>query len=192
MQPSVLSRAKKPNPNSANEHNPSMKAGIWGQVPYPSLRKRSHRKRLCRGRYLGALQLGGKMDLPLYFQICSLTVYTKKGPPKADLKTLAEGEGFEPSLPGVPVKRFSRPPHSAALPPFQNMYQPPKELVKKKAPKTGAFEKSLAERWGFEPQIRFWRIHDFQSCSLSQTRTSLQLQRFPRMQGCTLHHLSTG
>lgn len=32
---------------------------------------------------------------------------------------------------------------------------------------------SLAERWGFEPQIRFWRIHDFQSCSLSQTRTSL-------------------
>ena len=34
---------------------------------------------------------------------------------------------------------------------------------------------SLAERWGFEPQIRFWRIHDFQSCSLSQTRTSLQL-----------------
>lgn len=108
------------------------------------------------------------MDLPLYFQICSLTVYTKKGPPKADPKTLAEGEGFEPSLPGVPVKRFSRPPHSAALPPFQNMYQPPKELVKKKAPKTGAFEKSLAERWGFEPQIRFWRIHDFQSCTFGQ------------------------
>lgn len=116
----------------------------------------------------------------------------KKGLPKADLYMLAEGEGFEPSLPGVPVKRFSRPPHSAALPPFQNMYQPPKGLVKKKAPKTGAFEKSLAERWGFEPQIRFWRIHDFQSCSLSQTRTSLQLQRFSRMQGCTLHHLSTG
>ena len=160
MQPSVLSRAKKPNPNSANEHNPSMKAGNIGAGPYS--------------------------------KICSLTVYTKKGPPKADLKTLAEGEGFEPSLPGVPVKRFSRPPHSAALPPFQNMYQPPKELVKKKAPKTGAFEKSLAERWGFEPQIRFWRIHDFQSCSLSQTRTSLQLQRFPRMQGYTLHHLSTG
>ena len=39
------------------------------------------------------------MDLPLYFQICSLTVYTKKGPPKADLKTLAEGEGFEPPNP---------------------------------------------------------------------------------------------
>ena len=26
----------------------------------------------------------------------------------------------------------------------------------------------LAERWGFEPQIRFWRIHDFQSCSFGQ------------------------
>ena len=76
------------------------------------------------------------MDLSLYSQICSFgCLYEKKGPPKADLKTLAEGEGFEPSLPGVPVKRFSRPPHSAALPPFQNMYQPPKELVKKKAPK---------------------------------------------------------
>ena len=127
----------------------------------------------------------------LFLLICTGYMY-KKGLPKADLYMLAEGEGFEPSLPGVPVKRFSRPPHSAALPPFQDMYQPPKGLVKKKAPKTGAFEKSLAERWGFEPQIRFWRIHDFQSCSLSQTRTSLQLQRFPRMQGCTLHHLSTG
>ena len=103
-----------------------------------------------------------------YSQICSFGCLYEKGPPKADLKTLAEGEGFEPSLPGVPVKRFSRPPHSAALPPFQNMYQPPKELVKKKAPKTGAFEKSLAERWGFEPQIRFWRIHDFQSCTFGQ------------------------
>ena len=127
----------------------------------------------------------------LFLIICTGYMY-KKGLPKADLYMLAEGEGFEPSLPGVPVKRFSRPPHSAALPPFQNMCQPPKGLVKKKAPKTGAFEKSLAERWGFEPQIRFWRIHDFQSCSLSQTRTSLQLQRFSRMQGCTLHHLSTG
>lgn len=126
------------------------------------------------------------------FLLYALATCIKKGLPKADLYVLAEGEGFEPSLPGVPVKRFSRPPHSAALPPFQNMYQPPKGLVKKKAPKTGAFEKSLAERWGFEPQIRFWRIHDFQSCSLSQTRTSLQLQRFSRMQGCTLHHLSTG
>ena len=27
---------------------------------------------------------------------------------------------------------------------------------------------NLAERWGFEPQIRFWRIHDFQSCSFGQ------------------------
>ena len=26
----------------------------------------------------------------------------------------------------------------------------------------------LAERWGFEPQIPFWGIHDFQSCSFGQ------------------------
>lgn len=188
MQPSVLSRAKKPNPNSANEHNPSMKVRNIGAGPYSQSKEKVPPQKIVQG----ALQLGGKMDLSPYSRYTAFAVYTKKGPPKADLKTLAEGEGFEPSLPGVPVKRFSRPPHSAALPPFQNMYQPPTELVKKKAPKTGAFEKSLAERWGFEPQIRFWRIHDFQSCSLSQTRTSLQLQRFPRMQGCTLHHLSTG
>ena len=26
----------------------------------------------------------------------------------------------------------------------------------------------LAEEEGFEPRIRFWRIHDFQSCSFGQ------------------------
>ena len=137
MQPSVLSRAKKAQPKLRQRAQPIHEGWEYKDRSHiPSLRKRSHRKRLCRGRYLSALQLGEKMDLSLYSQICSFgCLYEKKGPPKADLKTLAEGEGFEPSLPGVPVKRFSRPPHSAALPPFQNMYQPPKELVKKKAPK---------------------------------------------------------
>ncbi len=32
---------------------------------------------------------------------------------------LAEEEGFEPSSPGLPVKRFSRPPHSTTLPPLR-------------------------------------------------------------------------
>ena len=32
---------------------------------------------------------------------------------------LAEGQGFEPWSPGLPVKRFSRPPHSTALPPLR-------------------------------------------------------------------------
>ena len=31
----------------------------------------------------------------------------------------AEGEGFEPSGPGLPVQRFSRPSHSTALPPLR-------------------------------------------------------------------------
>ena len=39
--------------------------------------------------------------------------------PEGSLHQLAEGEGFEPSLPRLEAKRFSRPPHSAALPPFQ-------------------------------------------------------------------------
>ena len=32
---------------------------------------------------------------------------------------LAEEEGFEPSYPGLPGKRFSRPPHSTTLPPLR-------------------------------------------------------------------------
>ena len=32
---------------------------------------------------------------------------------------LAEEEGFEPSYPGTPGKRFSRPPHSTTLPPLR-------------------------------------------------------------------------
>ena len=32
---------------------------------------------------------------------------------------LAEGQGFEPWSPGLPVKRFSRPPHSTTLPPLR-------------------------------------------------------------------------
>ena len=32
---------------------------------------------------------------------------------------LAEEEGFEPSYPGIPDKRFSRPPHSTTLPPLR-------------------------------------------------------------------------
>ncbi len=30
----------------------------------------------------------------------------------------------------------------------------------------------MAERGGFEPPVRFWRTHDFQSCRLSRSRTS--------------------
>ncbi len=52
---------------------------------------------------------------------------------EAGSASLAEGEGFEPSLPGVPVKRFSRPPHSAALPPFR-ICKDRKTGLKKKAP----------------------------------------------------------
>ena len=44
----------------------------------------------------------------------------KKAPEGACLMKLAEGQGFEPWSPGSPVKRFSRPPHSAALPPFRS------------------------------------------------------------------------
>ena len=35
------------------------------------------------------------------------------------ISKLAEEEGFEPSYPGIPDKRFSRPPHSTTLPPLR-------------------------------------------------------------------------
>ena len=63
---------------------------------------------------------------------------------------VAEGQGFEPWSPRLSVKRFSRPPHSTALPPLR--------MVAGK----------VAERRGFEPRIPFWGIHDFQSCSFGQ------------------------
>src|ERR1700720_1607888 len=37
------------------------------------------------------------------------------------LNTTTEGEGFEPSSEESPPKRFSRPPHSTALPPLQGL-----------------------------------------------------------------------
>ena len=40
------------------------------------------------------------------------------------LTFLAEEEGFEPSLPGTLVKRFSRPPHSTTLPPLRMGLRP--------------------------------------------------------------------
>lgn len=39
--------------------------------------------------------------------------------PGSELFSLAEEEGFEPSLPRLWVKRFSRPPHSTTLPPLR-------------------------------------------------------------------------
>ena len=78
-----------------------------------------------------------------------------------------ELEGFEPSSPGAPVKRFSRPPHSTTLPPLRRGDAPAKGRHIK-ASLEEARGISLAERWGFEPQIPFWGIHDFQSCSFGQ------------------------
>ena len=44
----------------------------------------------------------------------------KKTPPfRSAFIQMAEEEGFEPSLPGLRVKRFSRPPHSTTLPPLR-------------------------------------------------------------------------
>ena len=107
---------------------------------------------------------------------------TKKAPLLGLQFKLAEEEGFEPSLPGLRVKRFSRPPHSTTLPPLrmgcgalvfsdavtQTSNRSYKEKAARYAPSQASSEYQMAERWGFEPQIRFWRIHDFQSCSFGQ------------------------
>ena len=95
---------------------------------------------------------------------------------------LAEEEGFEPSLPGLRVKRFSRPPHSTTLPPlrirdeaatvFADGHGRSRRLVQRfdhaAFCKPASHSVFMAERRGFEPRIRFWRIHDFQSCSFGQ------------------------
>ncbi len=62
----------------------------------------------------------------------------------------------------IVAKRFSRPPHSAALPPLQRY----------KSGATGAPRKTLAESRGFEPRRRFRRLHDFQSCAFDHSANS--------------------
>ena len=84
--------------------------------------------------------------------------------PSLELDYLAEEVGFEPTLPGIPVKQFSRLPPSTTRPPLR--------IRLSEASLTWfvcrcRLEK-VAERQGFEPWIRFWRIHDFQSCSFGQ------------------------
>ena len=74
---------------------------------------------------------------------------------------LAEEEGFEPSYPRR-GKRFSRPPHSTTLPPLRMGDAAPR----------GTPRNNLAESLGFEPRIRFRRIHDFQSCSFGHSDNS--------------------
>ena len=105
-----------------------------------------------------------------------------------DQVKLAEEEGFEPSSPGLPVKRFSRPPHSTALPPLRlgraskdapydgrravkgrrSCVRRSRSVNSLRGPRRGRVIEKVAERQGFEPWIRFWRIHDFQSCSFGQ------------------------
>ena len=86
------------------------------------------------------------------------------------------------------VKQFSRLPHSTTLPPLrmgetiavsadglpQVAYMQDERrwalLPLLQASNQNLIGRGLclAERWGFEPQIRFRRIHDFQSCSFGQ------------------------
>ena len=37
----------------------------------------------------------------------------------------------------------------------------------------GKLKHFVAERKGFEPSIRFWRIHTFQACAFDHSATSL-------------------
>ena len=37
------------------------------------------------------------------------------------------------------------------------------------------FKGNFAERKGFEPSIRFWRIHTFQACAFDHSATSLNV-----------------
>ena len=51
------------------------------------------------------------------------------------------------------------------------MPAPANRFVQQKMPRLGHW---VAERKGFEPSIRFWRIHTFQACSFDHSDTSLR------------------
>ena len=48
----------------------------------------------------------------------------------------------------------------------------------------------LAERKGFEPSIRFWRIHTFQACAFDHSATSLMLNH--KVQGAQISEKNNG
>ncbi len=78
----------------------------------------------------GALSLWGRLQIGDRHSLCSpvfsftriaqaaLGIRVNEKTASGAVSTLAEREGFEPPLP-LRVKRFSRPPHSTALPPLQ-------------------------------------------------------------------------
>ena len=49
-----------------------------------------------------------------------------------------------------------------------------REVFSKGAERMDTDNNGLAERRGFEPLVPFWGTHDFQSCTLSQTRSPLR------------------
>ena len=77
---------------------------------------------------------------------------------------MAEEEGFEPSYPGYRVNGF----RDRRIQPLCHS----SVGVKHGASQGARHEKMLAESQGFEPWRRFWRLHDFQSCSFGHSDNS--------------------
>ena len=51
---------------------------------------------------------------------------------------------------------------------YQKRTKTSEAIRKKTTVDLGQRKNKVAESWGFEPQIPFWGIHDFQSCSFGQ------------------------
>ena len=103
---------------------------------------------------------------------------------------LAE-EGFEPSLPGLRVKRFSRPPHSTTLPPLRIRDEAATVFAGRPWTRVAASSSVSPTRPSASPQLieqfswrrdgdsnprppALWRIHHSQSRACGLRRTSLR------------------
>ena len=87
---------------------------------------------------------------------------------------MAEEEGFEPSSPGAPVKRFSRPPHSTTLPPLRRGDAPPKGAPYQSEPGRGSRDKSGGEMGIRTPDTLLGHTR-FPIVLLRPARTSLRI-----------------
>ena len=76
----------------------------------------------CAGAWHSAGGHGLETRTPAGFSNMGNAPDMGNAPKSGARSVLAEEGGFEPPLPGLQVKRFSRPPHSTALPPLREVH----------------------------------------------------------------------
>ena len=159
--------------NSARRRNRRRAVGIHGRPAVQDDCERGVRAKAAQGALKGHQRTPDRYEKRASRAGRTKGRASRGGTVRRGASRLAEGVGFEPTLPEMPVKQFSRLPPSTARPPLR--IRLPTDTADQ--PLSGL---NMAERRGFEPRIRLWRIHDFQSCSFGQLGHLSASPRRPR------------